>query len=303
MRRRQYGLISAALGMVLIFFASVGRAITVSSNEETLASLILNHPEQARTDFQYSSLLHFVARYRAEDMARRNYAEHVNPEGFGPNVVVDLAGYILPSWYMTSMDANYIESLTAGYATPSQAFAAFMESEAHREHLLGLSKFFADQTRYGIGYAHTNLAPYRDFWIVITAPPAPYEDLRPYTEWRFSHLSLQQMVDEVVDPQLDTDGDGMLILEEYVHGYDPNKAEEKPKVLIRLDSATGGLVLDWPVRSDLDPTIEVLLQETQSMNPAAWRPVSPISQDGTTPLSTLEDSSGFYRFSVRDTRP
>ena len=46
---------------------------------------------------------------RALDMGTRRYFSHVNPDGYGPNYLVQQAGYALPSFYGQEPDANNIE--------------------------------------------------------------------------------------------------------------------------------------------------------------------------------------------------
>ena len=114
-----------------------------------------------------------VAREHAEDMAARDYFNPVNPDGFGPNYLVEQAGYELPDWYSQALDANNIESIAAGYTTPEAAWNGWLASPGHRTHVLGEdSDFFADQTNYGIGYAFAPGSQYTHYLVFISAPPA-----------------------------------------------------------------------------------------------------------------------------------
>jgi uncharacterized protein YkwD len=106
-------------------------------------------------------------------MAQRGYFDHVTPEGHGPNYLVRQAGYTLPSFYGTEPDANNIESIAGGYSTAEAVWGAWMSSTAHRNQLLGLQPFFAEQTEYGIGYAYDSESPLGYYWVVITARPGP----------------------------------------------------------------------------------------------------------------------------------
>ncbi|MDD8046700.1 MAG: CAP domain-containing protein [Verrucomicrobiota bacterium] len=236
-------------------------AFTESEQESQLARLIAESKEQNRTELVYSSTLNFVARYRAEEMARLNYADHVNPDGFGPNVILWFAGYELPLYYLPSKEANFVESLTAGHATAKSAFSAFMGSPGHKDHLMARDQFYLSQTRYGIGYASSNREPYRHFWVVITAPPAPDEEIRPFKEWKFEHLSLNQML----EGKIDHDGDGMALIQEYIHDFDPNLVEAPPVMKIEIDPITSQTLLRWPLRTNMDPLIEVIV-ETADLN-------------------------------------
>ena len=102
-------------------------------------------------------------------MGTRAYFSHTNPDGYGPNYLVQQAGYALPNWYSQELDANNIESIAAGYGTASAAWEGWMNSTGHRTHILGLDSFWAEQTDYGIGYAYIPGSPYGHYWVVITA--------------------------------------------------------------------------------------------------------------------------------------
>jgi uncharacterized protein YkwD len=130
-------------------------------------------PEQGRPSLTCQPILAGVARARAEDLARRGYFSHTNPEGLGPNYLVRQAGYILPAFYPTAPDANSIESLGAGAATPEAAWRNWMNSPPHRAHILGLQPFYAEQVELGIGHAFEPNSQYRHYWAVITARPGP----------------------------------------------------------------------------------------------------------------------------------
>ncbi|HXF64344.1 MAG TPA: CAP domain-containing protein [Caldilineaceae bacterium] len=150
--------------------SSDGPVCTLNEKEAAVAALMATHPDQRRASLTCDPILASVARQRAEDMARRGYFDHVTPEGYGPNYLVKQAGYQLLSWYDQRPDANNLESIAAGYDMPDEAFAAWMDSEFHRIHLLGLNSFYADQVMYGIGYFYLEESPYGHYWVVLTAP-------------------------------------------------------------------------------------------------------------------------------------
>ena len=118
-----------------------------------------------------SKILSRVAYEKALDMGTRNYFGHTNPDGFGPNFLVEQAGYDLPSWYSQGATANNIESIAAGYTTPAAAWAGWKVSPTgHPDHVLGLNSFWRDQIYYGIGYAYVPGSRYGHYWVFITAP-------------------------------------------------------------------------------------------------------------------------------------
>src|SRR4030067_590873 len=128
--------------------------------EQDIANRMKTDPNQQRPALNCHSILEQVARARAQDMGMRAYFSHVNPDGFGPNYLVQQAGYVLPSWYDQSLSANNIESIAAGYSTTDAVWQGWMNSSGHRTHILGLDPFWAEQTDYGIGYAYVSGSPY-----------------------------------------------------------------------------------------------------------------------------------------------
>ncbi len=160
---------------VLLGVVGVRRAAAVEMNadERELAMRLTSDSGQRRDRSRMHSdpILTAVARSRAEDMARRRYMAHVNPDGLGPNALVRSAGYALPSFWSGSRSQNFIESIGAGYATAEQAWEGWMRSPAHRTHLLASSSFYRDQTNFGIGSYSDPSSPFRRYWVIITAPP------------------------------------------------------------------------------------------------------------------------------------
>jgi uncharacterized protein YkwD len=125
---------------------------------------------QKRRSLTFNPILARVARERAADMGRRNYFSHVNPDGIGPNYLVTQAGYVLPEYYGKDRAGNSIESI-AGGETPQEAWDLWMKSPPHREHILGLSEFYAGQIEYGIGHAYFPNSQYKHYWVILTAEP------------------------------------------------------------------------------------------------------------------------------------
>lgn len=144
-----------------------------SSEAVQLADLLEQDPEQARPSLTCNPILSEVAHARAADMAVRGYFDHVNPDGYGPNYLVEQAGYTLPSFYNTEPDANNIKSIAGGYATAESTWQQWASSSHHRMHLLGLTPFYEEQVEYGIGYAYDPDSPLGHYWVIITARPGP----------------------------------------------------------------------------------------------------------------------------------
>ena len=146
-------------------------ACALNEQEQKLEALFLGHPNQGRTQFVCDPVLSAVARARAEDMGRRGYFNHVNPDGQGPNYLVRQAGYALPSEYSTAVTGNNIESIGAGPATADGMWNGWMQSSKHVAHVLGTEDFFAAQIDYGIGFARVPGSPYQYYWVFISSKP------------------------------------------------------------------------------------------------------------------------------------
>jgi uncharacterized protein YkwD len=140
--------------------------------EAEFAAILTRERQQRRRALRRNPVLDSVARARAWDMARRGYFAHVNPDGIGPNTLVQRAGFSLPSTYDLSPRGNNIESAAGGYGTAETAWRWFMRSSHHRTHLLGLNPVFAEQTEFGVGYVWRPNSRYEHYWVVLIADPA-----------------------------------------------------------------------------------------------------------------------------------
>lgn len=163
--------LSAALLLLAISAAS---ASPLASEEQQLANRLTGDPGQHRDTRRMvlDPVLTAVARARAADMAKRRYFSHTDPDGNGPNFLARTAGYALPSAWGRSRGGNFIESISAGHATAEAAWDAWMRSRMHRTHLLAHSSFYREQTNFGIGFYSDPASPYRQYWVILTAPPS-----------------------------------------------------------------------------------------------------------------------------------
>lgn len=140
-------------------------------HEADFARILVADGGQRRARLTRNAVLDSVARARAWDMAMRGYFSHVNPDGVGPNRLVEAAGYRLPPEYDQRATGNDIEAAAAGYGTARQAWSWFMTSPLHRAHLLGLDARGVAQTEFGIGYAWRPQTRYGHYWVVLIARP------------------------------------------------------------------------------------------------------------------------------------
>lgn len=141
----------------------------LNPQEEQLARLFESDRDQRHRVRHCDPVLARVARARALDMATRRYFSHVTPDGNGPNSQVVRAGYALPDFYSRKRKANNIEVISAGEDTPADAWRSWLRSRHHRRQVLGLDRFFADQTDYGVGYVDVPGSRYGRYWVLITA--------------------------------------------------------------------------------------------------------------------------------------
>jgi uncharacterized protein YkwD len=130
-----------------------------------------------RPALKWNQILANVAQMKAEDMAKRNYFDHVNPEGIGINYFIQKAGYNLPKEWTDKISNNFCESLSAGSQTPKNGIIQLIsdggvsdhKSAGHRVHLLGINDFFSKAYDIGIGWATNPNSTYKNYLVVITA--------------------------------------------------------------------------------------------------------------------------------------
>ena len=96
-----------------------------------------------------------VAQAHSEDMARREYFSHTNPDGRSPFDRMTAAGY------KYSLAA---ENIAAGQTTPHSVIDAWMNSPGHRANILNCGL-----TEIGVGYATGG--SYRHYWTQAFGTP------------------------------------------------------------------------------------------------------------------------------------
>ena len=147
----------------------------LNPQEAAVLELMRSNAEQGRISLNCSVSLRQAAYFHAQDMIARNYFDHVSPppNSIGPNQMARNSGYILPTFYDTSATGNNVESIAAGFGTANSVWSAWMGSTGHRNHLLGLNPFYAEQIDFGIAYVYAPASTYKHYWIVITARKGP----------------------------------------------------------------------------------------------------------------------------------
>lgn len=242
----------------LFLVSSVVYALEPLPAETYMLDLIEAHEGQLRTAFTRNEVLLFAARKKAEDMAAREYFSHQDPDGFGMNFTISMAGY--GHSYSTARSSNNIESIgvrhqngLSGQAAAEIVFNAWMESPGHRTHVLGTQDFFAKQTYVAVGYAFDPQGPHgwsSHYFSFISAPPDKDAVLNPVTEWLFSTLTLPQM--ENGDP----DGDGVGNLLEHALQTDPLSKSPAPKLNIQFVPESHSVQLNYPLQGEVHPSLK-----------------------------------------------
>ena len=165
-------LAGVVFGLLLAVAPTNGR-MTRNAEERAIAKLASEHPQHRRPRMTHDAHLHVVARAKARDMARRDYFDHVDPDGFGPNRVITMTGYGLPDHYSKARSGNNVESIVAGTVfTPATAFREWMKSPPHRDHVLARANFYRDQTRFAVGYFRSPDRILRNYYVFLSAPPS-----------------------------------------------------------------------------------------------------------------------------------
>lgn len=142
-----------------------------NAQEREMLALIRGHSKQKRSQLKWEPRLAKAARAKAQDMGRRGYYSHVDPDGIGPNRLVQKTGYRLPVAWTAFDETNYVESFVASYETAEGAFESLLSSTLHAQHLLGLSEFTRKETNGAVGYAYVPNSPYGHYWVFLSAPP------------------------------------------------------------------------------------------------------------------------------------
>lgn len=118
-----------------------------------------------------------AAKRKAQDMANRDYFDHVDPDGLGMNHHINKAGYTLIDSFLKEPSSNFFESLSAGTDTPRSAIINLISdgnepihaNAGHRLHLLGMKDFWKNCQDIGIGWVTSPSSRYRTYCVVLIA--------------------------------------------------------------------------------------------------------------------------------------
>ncbi len=118
---------------------------------------LFNLDKVTRKPLNWNKKLAAVAEDRAEDMAKRNYFDHVDPDGIGPNYYIQKSGYDLNASWLKNKKANNFESIAWNWPSASEAIKGLIIGKEapgyhHRKHVLGMDDWNASLYDIGIGY-------------------------------------------------------------------------------------------------------------------------------------------------------
>lgn len=120
-----------------------------------LADLVNQHrAERGLPGFNWNDQVASAALAHAMDMAEHERLNHVGSDGSTTGIRLERAGYRWLSWG---------ENIGAGFVDPAMLLAAWLESEAHQQHLDG------DLREIGVGVATTPEGVL--YWALVLANP------------------------------------------------------------------------------------------------------------------------------------
>jgi uncharacterized protein YkwD len=123
-----------------------------------------------------------VAEEKALDMAEKDYFAHINKKGEGINVLINRGGYSLPKDFYKKKTNNFFESIATGQTDGVAAINDLIRDKginppAHRQHLLGLTPFWAECFDIGIGFIRTDNPQKPTYICIIIARHTPPEGM------------------------------------------------------------------------------------------------------------------------------
>ncbi len=142
----------------------------LTAEAQKLAQLIIESPEQQRTELKCNPLLAKVAQDKAKEMAELGRVTHIGRNSANQRLID--AGYPLAKLYPRVV-ANQVEAISGGQSTPVEAYQAFFHSEGHHMHLMGKHEFYALQNEIGVGFHYEWSSPHVEYWVVYIAHQEP----------------------------------------------------------------------------------------------------------------------------------
>jgi len=149
---------------------------TIRSNPEKYYKELQLNGQLAITQktLRWNDTLARVAEAKAMDMAKRNYFNHVNPDGYGINYYINQSGYKLNADWLKDKKENFFESLGTGHDSATEAIRSLIidaddATKGHRDHLLGIGEWDAALVDIGIGFVKCDGGKYQSYTCIIIA--------------------------------------------------------------------------------------------------------------------------------------
>ena len=143
----------------------------MSGAAEELFALIERDGRQNHWYFDCNPNLVQAAEAKAQEMGKRGYFAHCNPDGVCSNSIAEIAGCTLPDFY--TPNGNNIESLAAGSPDIEVIFQHLAASTLHANHIFGNHEFFLTQHEIGIGVAFVEGSEFGWYYVVLIAECVP----------------------------------------------------------------------------------------------------------------------------------
>ena len=133
---------------------------------EQLADLIRTHENQQRPELTCNTTLNQIAQIKANHVIESQNIWH-HAGRMSPNQLLRHHGFKLPKTY--PLFGNQVEALAGGEAAADAVLDDFLNSEPHRQLLLGEDPFFLAQDQIGVAFIEAPDTDHRYYWVVIIA--------------------------------------------------------------------------------------------------------------------------------------
>lgn len=184
-------IILAAL-LQLAGFDNANHACGQNAHAQKLASLIMGHESQHRTELECNELLAKIAAERAAELVNNSM-----PQDLTPNQILTNNGFRIASFYPPA--GNQVEAVAAEVESPEDAIDYLVASNKHRDLILGNGEFFSRQSQIGVGFYKDEQDQTRYVVLIAEAYSSPKVVIHPEFEapkvitnaecvktWRFS---------------------------------------------------------------------------------------------------------------------
>lgn len=105
---------------------------------EVIAAVNLERAKQGKAPLRWNGILESAAQRHADDMQRRDFFSHKNPEGLMSGDRIQKAGYgfVDPQTCRCSYEVYLGENIARGQTSVTQVVSEWMASQSHREAIL-----------------------------------------------------------------------------------------------------------------------------------------------------------------------